>query len=63
MCDRHFHAGVKPLRDKKAKTVLHGFLKIVFNFYHKQNKLWVDNKAPKFKLVKSGLVSKNTKNC
>ena len=48
MCDRHFHAGVKPLRDKKAKTVLHGFLKIVFNSYHKQNKLWVDNKAPKF---------------
>ena len=32
----------KPLKDKKAKTVLHGFIEIVNKSKHKQNKFWVD---------------------
>ena len=33
---------VKPLKDKKAKTVLHGFIWIVNDSKRKPNKLWVD---------------------
>ena len=36
------YAWVKPLKDKKAKTSLHGFIKIVNKSKHKPNKLWVD---------------------
>ena len=32
----------KPLKDKKAKTVLHGFIKIVNESKRKPLKLWVD---------------------
>ena len=35
---------VKPLKDKKAKTVLHGFAKIVNESNCKLNKLWVDQR-------------------
>ena len=34
---------VKPLKDKKAKTVLYGFIKIVNESNCKPNKLWVDH--------------------
>ena len=34
MCD-------KPLNDKKSKTALHSFTKIVNESNHKPNKLWV----------------------
>ena len=33
---------VNPLKDKKAKTFLHGFIKIVNKSNCKPNKLWVD---------------------
>ena len=32
----------KPLKDKKGKTILHGFIEIVNESKHKPNKLWVD---------------------
>ena len=35
---------VKPLRDKKAKTVLHDFNEIVNESKRKTNKLWVDQR-------------------
>ena len=36
------HAWVKTLKDKKAKTVLYGFIEIVNECKPKPNKLWVD---------------------
>ena len=36
------YAWVKPLKNKKAKTVLHGFNEILKNFQPKPNKLWID---------------------
>ena len=36
------HVLVETLKDKKAKTVLHGFIKIVNIFKYKPNKLWAD---------------------
>ena len=33
---------VRPLKDKKAKTVLHGFIQLVNEFKFKPNKLWAD---------------------
>ena len=36
------NAWVKLLKDKKAKTVLHGFTEIVNKFKRKPNKLWDD---------------------
>ena len=33
---------VKPLKDKKAKIVFHGFIEIVNESKRKPNKLWVD---------------------
>ena len=35
---------VKPLKDKKGKTILNVFIKIVHEFDHKPNKLWVDQR-------------------
>ena len=35
-------ACVKPLKDKKGKTVLHAFIKIVNESICKLNKLWAD---------------------
>ena len=35
---------VKPLKDKKARTVPHGFIGIVKEFKRKPNKLWVDQR-------------------
>ena len=37
-----FNACVKPLKDKKAKTVLNAFIEIVNKSNSKPNKLWVD---------------------
>ena len=36
------HAWVKPLKDKKGKTILNAFIKIVNESNRKLNKLWVD---------------------
>ena len=36
------YAWVNPLKDKIAKTFLHGFIKIVNKSNCKPNKLWVD---------------------
>ena len=36
------YAWVKPLTDKKGKTVLNAFIKIVNESNRKPNKLWVD---------------------
>ena len=36
------YAWVKTLKDKKGKTVLNAFIKIVNESNHKPNKLWVD---------------------
>ena len=36
------HERVKPLKNKKAKTVFHGFIEIVNESKHKPNKSWVD---------------------
>ena len=36
------YAWIKPLNDKKAKTVLLGFIEIVNESKRKPNKLWVD---------------------
>ena len=36
------HAWIKTLKDKKGKTVLNAFIKIVNESYCKPNKLWVD---------------------
>ena len=33
---------VKPLKDKKGKTILNTFIEIVNESNHKPNKLWVD---------------------
>ena len=30
------------MKDKKAKTVLHGFIEIVNKYKYKPNKLWID---------------------
>ena len=30
------------MKDKKAKTVLHGFIEIVNKYKYKPNKLWLD---------------------
>ena len=35
------YACVQPLKDKKVKTVLHGFMEIVHKSKRKPNKLWV----------------------
>ena len=40
MC--HRYAWVKPLKDKKSKTVLNGFIEIVYESNRKLNKLWFD---------------------
>ena len=44
VCDSCFtkYAGVKPLKHRKAKTVLHGFIEIVNKSKGKPNKLQVD---------------------
>ena len=44
MCHRCFtkYARVKPLKDKKAKTVLNAFIEIVNESNCKPDKLWVD---------------------
>ena len=41
MCDRCFHqnATAKPLKDKKSKTVVHGFAEMVNKSKRKPNKL------------------------
>ena len=52
MCDRCFHqidvftkyAWVKPLKDKKAKTVLNAFIKIENESNSKSNILWADQR-------------------
>ena len=36
------YAWVKPLNDKKAKTVLHGLIRLVNEYKCKPNKLWAD---------------------
>ena len=36
------YAWVKPFKDKKVKTVLHGFIEIGNKNKRKRNKLWVD---------------------
>ena len=36
------YAWSKPLKDKKGKTVVNAFIKIVIESNRKQNKLWVD---------------------
>ena len=36
------HVWVKILKDKKAETVLHGFIEIVNKSNHPPTKLWVD---------------------
>ena len=36
------YSWVKPLKDKKGKTVLNGFIEIVNESNRKPNKLWVD---------------------
>ena len=38
------YAWVKPLKDKKVKTVLHGFIEIGNKSNRKPSKLWVDQK-------------------
>ena len=48
-CHRWFcvftlYACVKPLKDKNAKTVLHGFIGIVDEYRRKPNKLLVDKR-------------------
>ena len=37
-------AWVKPLKDKKGKIFLDGFIEIVNKYNHKQNKLWFDQR-------------------
>ena len=36
------YAWVEPLKDKKAKTVLYGFIELANESKRKPNKLWVD---------------------
>ena len=36
------YASVKPMKNEKAKTALHGFIKIVNKSKCRPNKLWVD---------------------
>ena len=36
------YAWVKPLKDKKGKTVLNAFIEVVNEYNSKPNKLWVD---------------------
>ena len=36
------YAWVKPLKDKKAKTIIYGYIEIVNESKRKPNKLWVD---------------------
>ena len=46
MCHRCFtkYVWVKPLKDRKAKTVLNGFIEIGNKSKCKLNKLWADQK-------------------
>ena len=55
MCCRFFtkYALVKPLEDKKAKTIVHSFTEKVNESNHKLNKLWVDSKEKIFTIVLS----------
>ena len=39
---------MESLKDKKAKTVFNGFIKIVIKSKHKPNKLWVDQGRREF---------------
>ena len=51
MCDKDVftkYGCVKLLKDKKTKTVLHGFIEIVNKSKHKPNKLWVDQRREIF---------------
>ena len=36
------YAWVKPLKDKRGKTVLNAFIEIVDEYNYKPNKLWVE---------------------
>ena len=48
-------AWVKPFKDKKGKTVLNAFIKIINESNHKPNKLWVDQGREFYnKLCKNG---------
>ena len=38
------YAWVKPLKDKKSKTVLHAFIEIVNESNRKSNKSWIDQR-------------------
>ena len=50
------YAWVKPLKDKKGKSVLYSFMEIVNESNHKQNKLWVDQGREFYKkLIKEWL--------
>ena len=46
------YAQVKPLKDKKGKTVLNAFIKIINVSNRKPNTLWVDQYTPQIMEVK-----------
>ena len=55
------HAWVKPLKDKKGKTVLNAFMEIVNESNRKPNKLWVDQGREFYnKLVQEWLDNNDT---
>ena len=44
------YAWVKPLKDRKVSTVLHGFIEIVNKSNSKPNKLWLDQGREFYKI-------------
>ena len=54
------HAWVKPLKDKKGKTVLNVFIEIVNESNRKPNKLWIDQRKEFYnKLMQEWLKNNN----
>ena len=62
------HVRVKPLKDKKGKTVLNAFIEIVNGSNRKPNKIWVDqgrelhNKIPQEWLDNNDILMYSTHN-
>ena len=50
---------VKPLKHKKAKTVLHGFIAIVNKPKRKPNKLWLDQGREFYNNLRQKLLANN----
>ena len=51
--------GVKPLKDKKSKTVLNAVIEIVNKSNRKPNKLWIDKEREFYNTLMQELLNNN----